>query len=68
MKHTQEVFKSDLQAVKIPYLLTWVIIYSFGINLSSIQWQSMGHDYSFGINTVLRIDPNSIPYPGSAQG
>ena len=29
--------------------------YSFGIGLISIQWQSMGHDLFFGINTDLRI-------------
>ena len=30
-----------------PYLLQWVMIYSFGIILNSIQWQSMGHDLYF---------------------
>ena len=39
----------------------------FGINLNSIESQSMGiMDKSYillGINTDLRIDPNSIPYP-----
>ena len=31
----------------LAYLLQWVMIYSFGINLNSIQWQSMGHDLFF---------------------
>ena len=48
------------------YLLQWVMIYSYGINLNSIQWQSIGiMDKSWkhlGINTDLRIDSNSIPH------
>ena len=43
------------------------MIYSFGINLNSLQWQSMGitdkSQRHLGISTDLGIDANSIPYP-----
>ena len=50
------------------YILTWIMIYSFGINTDLIQWKSMGISFKsqrhLGINTDLGIDLNSIPYLG----
>ena len=45
------------------YLLQWVMIYSFGINLNSYNGSHWVMIYSFRINTYLGIDPNLIPYP-----
>ena len=45
------------------YLLQWVMIYSFGINLNLYNGSQWVMIYSFRINTDLGINPNSIPYP-----
>ena len=45
------------------YLLQWVMIYPFGINLNSYNGSHWVMIYSFRINNDLGINPNSIPYP-----
>ena len=67
MKHSQELYQSDLQAVTILGNVSCMRTQNEADEIlqclrSKSQWVMI---YSFGINTDLRIDPNSISYTKS---